>query len=288
MLDEDNERLPSIKTRRQLTSAPLPSPNTKGNASERVASASATVGVTPITPFGRTKEVGESVTKKLNTEVQNREAEVHSRNEAASKKEVIRRPEKAKSSLEHFEARIRHVETSPKIPEEPLIITETSRQRDEPSDTSPSHYQTMPRTNRATTEIREIEKQLREKERHLRIRVAEVQDFEEVLRVKERDLQIREAEIQKMLQVVNERKEAVDLQEDNLRQRLAAMKEWEENPSLLCLSREATLTQQKSIAWQSNGTALESELSSLSSISTIRNSPAYVPMLTFSPRTIRS
>ena len=94
-----------------------------------------------------------------------------------------------------------------------------------------------------------------------------------MLQVKERELQIREAEIQKMLQAVNERRAAMDLQEDNIRQRLAAMKEWEENPSM-CL-KEAALTQQVSIAWQPNrdGAAQESDLFSLFSLSTVRNSP---------------
>ena len=221
-----------------------------------------------MTPFRRTKEGGESEVKKLNTEVEDREMEVHSRKEAASQREVIRRPEKARLSLEHFEASIRHAETSPKIPGGLLDITETSHQQDEPSDTS--HYETEPWTYRAMAEIQDIEKQLREKERHLQIREAEVQDVERVLRVKERDLQIREAEVQKMLQAVNERREAVDLQEDNLRQRLAAMKKLEENPSPRL--REAALTQQMTIAWHRNGAALESDFS-LSSISTIRNSP---------------
>ena len=131
-----------------------------------------------------------------------------------------------------------------------------------------SQYQTEPRTNRATTEIQDIEKELREKERHLQIREVEVQDIEEVLRMKERDLQIREAEVQKMLHAVNEGREAMYLQEDDLRQRLAAMREWEEN---LCLM-EAARTQQMTIMRQPNSAAQESDLLSLSSFSTIRNS----------------
>ena len=75
--DEDNERLPPIKG--QLTSAPLPLPNTKGSAGEKAASATTTVGATPMTQSMRAKEGGESDDKKLNTEVQDREAEVRSR-----------------------------------------------------------------------------------------------------------------------------------------------------------------------------------------------------------------
>ena len=97
-----------------------------------------------------------------------------------------------------------------------------------------------------------------------------------------------------MLQAVNERREAIGLQKDGLRQRPTAMQkreenlereetpEWEENPRL----RGPALTQQMTIArepngaargsdlfWQPNGVARESDLFSLSSISTIRNSP---------------
>ena len=139
-------------------------------------------------------------------------------------------------------------------------------QHDKQSDTS--QYQTELGTHSATPEIQDIEKQLREKERHLQIREAEVQDVEEALRVKERHLQIREADVQKMLHAVNERRQAMDVQEDNLRQRLAAMK-WEENPR----PREATLTQQMTITREPNGATPESDLLSLSSFSTIRNSP---------------
>ena len=86
--------------------------------------------------------------------------------------------------------------------------------------------------------------------------------------MKERDLQIREAEVQKMLDAVNEGREAMDLQEDDLRQRWAAMREWEEN---LCLV-DAALTQPMAIMRQPNSAARESDLLSLSSFSTTRNS----------------
>jgi hypothetical protein len=62
----------------------LPLPNAKGNADERAASASSTAGATPMARFKRMSEGGELVAKKHNTEVQDREAEVHSRNEAVS------------------------------------------------------------------------------------------------------------------------------------------------------------------------------------------------------------
>jgi len=115
-------------------------------------------------------------------------------------------------------------------------------------------------------DVQDGEKVLRVKERDLQIRGAEVEDVEKVLRMKERDLQIREAEVQKMLHAANERREARGLQENNLLQRSAAMKEWEENLRL----REAALTQQTT---QPNGAPRDSDLFSLSSISTIRNSP---------------
>ena len=220
--DKDNECLPPIEG--QPTSTPLFLPNTKGSVGEKAASATVTLGATPMTPFRRTKEGRESGAKEPNTEVQDSdaEAEVHS------------------------------------------------------------------------SENEMCEKQLREKERHLRIREAEVQDVEKVLRLKERDLQIRETEVQKMLQAVYERKEAMGLQENSLRQRPTAMQEWEENPEWEegpewgenpCL-RGPSLTQQMTIAREPNGTARESnlcrqsygtaqesDLFSLSSISTIRNSP---------------
>ena len=261
--DEDNERLFHIKG--QLTSAFLSLPNTKVSAGKKAASKTSRAGATAMTPFRGMKEGRKSEAKRLNPEeVQNREAEVRSREEGANK-EGVRRPEKACLSSEHFEAGIRHAEASIKMPEEPLIILETSRQQDKQSDTS--RHQTEP-TNRASPEIQDVVKQLREKERHLQIREAEVQDVEKVLRVKERDLRIREAEVQKMLQAENERREAMGFQEDNVRQRLAAMK-WEENPR----PREAPLTQQMAITRQPNSTARESDLLSLSSILTIRNSP---------------
>jgi len=117
--------------------------------------------------------------------------------------------------------------------------------------------------------VQDGEKVLRVKERDLQIRGAEVEDVEKVLRIKERVLQIREAEVQKMLQAVNEGREARGIQEDNLRQRSAAMKEWEENLRL----REAALMQQMTIAREPNDAARESDVFSLSSNSTIRNSP---------------
>ena len=136
------------------------------------------------------------------------------------------------------------------------------------------------RTNRAlaTTEIQDIEKQLQVKETHLPIREAEVQDVVKMLQVKERDLQIREAEIQKMLQAVTKERASTSLQEDNI-QRLAAMKESEENLRLT----EAALTQQVSIAWQPDGAARESDLFSLSSLSTVRNSPRIRTNVDLSP-----
>ena len=118
-------------------------------------------------------------------------------------------------------------------------------------------------------DVQDVEKVLRVKERDLQIREADVQYGEKVLRMKERDLQIREAEVQKMLQAVDERREARGLQEDNLRQRSAAMKEWEENLRL----REAALMQQMTIPREPNDAARVSDVSSLSSNSTIRNSP---------------
>jgi len=72
-----------------------------------------------------------------------------------------------------------------------------------------------------------------------------------------------------MLQAVNEGREARGLQEDNGRQRSAAMKEWEEKLRL----REAALMQQMTIARQPNDAPRESDVFSLSSNSTIRNSP---------------
>jgi len=179
-----------------------------------------------------------------NTEVQDSGAEVRPGEEEASEQEVVCHPEKARLSSEQFEASICHAEASPRIPEEPLIIPETSRQQDKQSATS--KYQTQPRTDRAAPEIQGIEKQLWEKERRL---------------------QIREAEVRKMTQAVIERREVMDLQEDNLRQRSAAIKEWEDDLRL----REAAMTQQMVIVGQPNGAAQESDLLSLSSISTIRN-----------------
>ena len=287
MSDEGKEHLPPVEGQR--TSAFLSSLDTKGGGGEKVASASATAGAT-------TKEGGESGAKRLNTEVQDGEAEVRAREEEASEKEVVYCPEKARLSSEHIEA-------SPKIP---LIIPGTSRQQDKQSATL--KHQTEPQTNRAAPEIQDTERQLREKERHLQIREAEVQYVEKVLRekerdlqireaevqdgekvlrmkerdlqirgqdaekslgVKERDLQTREAEVQKMFQAVNERREAMDLQEDNLRQRSAAMKELEDNLRL----REAALAQQLVIVGQPTGAAQESDLLSLSSFSSIQNSP---------------
>jgi len=130
-------------------------------------------------------------------------------------------------------------------------------------------------------DVQDIEKVARVKERDLQTREADVQDVEKVLRVKERDLQIREADVQKMLQVANERREARGLQEDNLRQRLAAMKEWEEKLRL----REAALTQQQTtVARQPNDAARESDVFSLSSCSTIRNSPRVRSNVDLSPQ----
>jgi hypothetical protein len=256
-------------------------PNTNGSVSEKAASATAILIATPITPFRKTEDGGESGAKKPNTEVQDSEAEVHSSEEEASKG-VVCGPEKASLSSEHFEASICHAEASPTMPmpDESLIIPEMSRQQDKQSDT-PRH-QTDLQTNRATQGIDDVEGQLRERERHLQIREAEVQDVEKVLRVRERNLQICEAEVQKMLQAVNEKREAMDLQEDDLRQRSAAMKEWEEN----LRRRGAALTQQRTIARQPNGAARESDsdLLSLSSISTIRNSPCIRGNVVLSPQ----
>ena len=303
--DEGNQRLPPVDGQR--TSAFLSLPNTNGGAGEKVASASVTAGAT-------TKEGGESEAKKLNTEVQDSETEVRAREEETSEKEVVYRPEKARLSSEHIEASICHAEAFPKIP---LIIPGTSRQQDKQSATL--KHQTEPQTNRAAPEIQDTERQLWEKERHLQIREAEVQYVEKVLRekerdlqireaevqdgekvlrekerdlqirgqdaekllgVKERDLQTREAEVQKMFQAVNERREAMDLQEDNLRQRSAAMKELEDNLRL----REAALAQQLVIVGQPTGAAQESDLLSLSSMSSIQNSPRMRSNVGLSPK----
>jgi len=309
MSDEDYERLFRIKGQ-PVPSAFLSLPDTWPR---KAASATSRAGATTMAPFRRRKEGEEPEAKRLYTRVQDGETEVSSREEGTSKEGALR-PEKARLSSEHFEAGIYNAEASPEMPEEPLIIPEMSRQLDKQSDTS--RHQTEPQTNRATPEIQDNEKQLREKERHLQIREAElhdvgkvlrekerdvqvreehvqvreadVQDGEKVLRVKERDLQIRgaeveevekvlrmterdlqirEAEVQKMLQAANERREVRGLQEDNLRQRLAAMKE--ENLRL----REAALTQQTTVARQPNDAARGSDVFSLSSCSSIRNSP---------------
>ena len=272
ILDEENEHPPPIE--RKLMSEPLPFPNTKSsggeNAATATATATATAGPTPMTPFRRSEEEGEPEARRLNTEVQDKEVEVRSREEA-SKEEVMCRPEKARLSSEHFETSIRHAEDSefPRMPGGAFVMLEMSRQRDKQSEIP------EPRTNRAIPEIQDIEKQLREKERQLQIREAAIPDVEKVIRVKERDLQIREAEVQKMLRAVNDRREAMVLQEDNFRQRLAALKEWEEN---LCL-KGAVITHRMTIATfarqlepNHDSAARGSDLLSLSSFSTIRNS----------------
>ena len=117
---------------------------------------------------------------------------------------------------------------------QPCKVPKTSDQHDE-----------QPRTPQHQAEIRNVEEQLREKERYL---------------------QIREAEIQKMLQVVDERREAVNLEEGSLQQRLAAVREQEEKLRL----REATLTQRMPNERQRNRAARDSDRISLAS--TIRNS----------------
>ena len=68
---EANERLPPIKG--QLTSTFLSLPSTKGNVSEKAASASATAGPTPMTRFRMTNKGGEPEAKNRNTEVQDNE-----------------------------------------------------------------------------------------------------------------------------------------------------------------------------------------------------------------------
>ena len=78
--DEDNVHLPPIKG--QLTSAPLPLPNTKGSAGEKAVRATATVGATPMTPFSSTKEGGESEAKKLNQhDIQSDTSQYHAQTE---------------------------------------------------------------------------------------------------------------------------------------------------------------------------------------------------------------
>ena len=262
VVDEGNERLPP---ERQLMTAPSPLPNTEGCADEKAARATATAGATPMTPLRVMKGEGASEAKRLDTEVQDSEAEVYPR-EGACEKEVVHPPEKVRLSSEHFEASIPYTRASPKMPEELLIIPETSCQQDKQSDIS--RHQAELRTSRATSEIQDVEKQLQEKERDLQIREAGIQDVEKILQVKERDLQIREAEVQMMLQAVNERIEVMNLQEDNLLQQLAALKELEENPRL----GEAALTHQMTILRPPNGAARDSDSLSLSSFSTIRNS----------------
>ena len=262
VVGEGNE---GLSPERQLMTAPSPLPNTEGCANEKAASATATAGATLMTPFREMKDEGASEAKRLDTVIQDSEAEVYSQ-EAACEKGVVHPPEKARLSSEHFEASIRHTQASPKMPEEPLIIPEMSHQQVKQSDIS--WHQTELRTSRATSEIQDIEKQLQAKERDLQIREAGIQDVERILRMKERDLQIREAEVQMMLQAVNERREAMNLQEDNLLQQLVALKEWEENPRL----GEAALTPQMAILRSPNGAARDSDSLSLSSFSTIRNS----------------
>jgi hypothetical protein len=116
-----------------------------------------------MTPFRRTKEGGESEAKRLNTEAQDMGPEARSREEEASKKEVVWLSEKVHLSPIYFEASLRHAEASPEMPEEPLSMSVTSRQQDNQSDT-PRH-QTDPQTNRASPEIHDIEKRLRERGR---------------------------------------------------------------------------------------------------------------------------
>ena len=117
---------------------------------------------------------------------------------------------------------------------QPCKVPKTSDQHDE-----------QPRTPQHQAEIRNVEEQLREKERYL---------------------QIREAEIQKMLQAVDERREAVNPEEGSLQQRLAAVREQEEKLRL----REAALTQRMPNERQRNRPARDSDRISLAS--TIRNS----------------
>jgi len=197
--DEDNEHLPRIKG--QLTSAPLPLPNTKGSAGEKAVRATATVGATPMTPFSSTKEGGESEAKKLNQhDIQSDTSQHHAQTE---------QPQRYRTLKNSYGRR-----------------RETSRFGEQRSKTSRKCY----RRRRETSKFAK--------------------------------------QIQKMLQAVNERREAMDLQEGNPRQRLAAV-EWEENPR----PREAARTQQMATTRQPNSAAREADILSLSSFSTIRNSP---------------
>ena len=190
--------------------------------------------------------------KKLEAEVQDREAEIRRREGEASKKEEAVRllEERARRSLEEaepFDARIRQAEAisnmrgaQPRHSPDP----ETSHHHD--GQPYLAQHPAEPLTNGSKVETRDIEEQLREKERYL---------------------QIREVEIQKLLQAVDERREAMNLEEDNLQQRLASMGEQEKSLRLW----EAGLTRSMTIERQRNGVDREADLDSL--VSTIANSP---------------
>jgi len=207
----------------------------------------------------------ESEAKKLEAEVQYREAEIRRREEEASKKEeeVHLLEERARRSLEEaerFDASIRRAEASSKMREaQPRhsLVPETGHHHDRQPHLS--RHQAEPLTNGAKAETRDIEEQLREKERYL---------------------QIREAEIQKALRAVDERREAIILEEDSLRERLGAMGEQEENLRL----REAALTQSMAIEGQRNG--VDREADSVSLASTMANTPRVRANVCFSSKSI--
>ena len=207
----------------------------------------------------------ESEAKKLEAEVQYKEAETRRREEEASRKEEEVRllEERARRSLEDAErlgASIRQAEASSKMREaQPLhgLVPETSHRHDRQP--YPSQHQAQPLTNGAKAGSRDIEGQLREKERYLRI---------------------REAEIQRMLRTADERREAMNLEEDSLRQRLTAMGEQEENLRRL----EAALTESMAIERQRNGADQEGD--SVSLTSTIANTPRIRSNVDFASKSI--
>ena len=207
----------------------------------------------------------ESEAKKLEAEVQYKEAETRRREEEASKKEEEVRllEERARRSLEEAErldASIRQAEASSKMREAQSrhgLAPETSHHHDGQPYTS--QHQAEPLTNGAKAETRDIEGQLREKERYLRI---------------------REAEIQRMLRTADERREAMNLEEDSLRRRLAAMGEQEEKLRRL----EATLTESMAIERQRNG--VDRDADSVSLTSTIANTPRIRSNVDFASKSI--
>jgi len=267
---DERKCLPPIEG--QLMYAPLSLPNTEGSAGEEPL-------ISPETSCQQDKQSDPS----------QHETEPWT-NRATSEIQVIeKRLREKERHLQIREADVQDVEEVLQVKERHLQIREADVQ-----DVEKVQQEKESHLRIREAEVQDFEKVLGAKERDLQIREAkvqdvekvvrvkqvrgaEVQDVEKVLRMKERDLQLRAAEVQKMLQAVNERSEATGLQEDNLRQRLAAMKEWEEDLRL----REAALTQ---IARQPNDAARDSDLFSLSSISTIRNSPRVRSNVDLSPQ----